>query len=294
VIGIDLHDNALLRREESYEHVNFDLNPLAHAGGFSSFSKTLLAALRGHLQKFQQTSISCLVQSTGVYWSGPFLTADDLTRERVLGVNLIGHIEVLHAVMKLNAEAGIDNAACLTHADIGSFQGLNVRADRAIYASSKAAGIEFAAGLNFGKEVFRSIYLAPGPIDTHMLHRNHWVVKSHGAAEVLDDLRTSDRDLYQKIFVDCDDQALSTLIVDKGLSTETSTHFSSYKEHRSEARAAEYGVLGIDECATAIAKVLESPSQGPSGVYLITRPPSRGVVVRFTDFAALNRSRMFT
>jgi short-subunit dehydrogenase len=68
--------------------------------------------------------VKCLVQCAGVYDFGRFLDHDVSRRKNVLGVNVLGTTEVLHAVMVLNDPLRVQNEKNFINVLVASFQGL--------------------------------------------------------------------------------------------------------------------------------------------------------------------------
>ena len=289
VIGADLDPTPL--SHPRLATFSFDLNPLTCNSGYEGFATALRVALSGGLDRMRERSINCVVQSTGVYDFGRFLEHGVARRVRTLGVNLLGHIETLHAVMSLNAACGFDNSAILTSIDIGSFQGLYARAERPVYAPSKAAGIDFAGALFEGKEVARSLYFAPASIDTHMLHFNHWVKKAGGSEKLFSNVRGGDRHQYDAIFMRCDQRVLRNVAAACGLDpAEAEQTMLKYAEARKGAFAGSLGVLRVDTCARMLTALVRNPDHYPSGVYLAFAP--YGAAPRLTEAGFRELSRL--
>src|SRR5205085_811445 len=138
----------------------------------------------GERLRFQE--IDTLVYSAGVYENGPLVELSTAARANVLGVNIVCKIEVLHAVLAFNRTNDFDSSRGLTFVDVGSTHGLSPSATRSLYAPSKAFGLDLCIALCDGREVKRCLHVAPGPVDTYMLHRNHWVAKEQGPSQFLD------------------------------------------------------------------------------------------------------------
>lgn len=290
VIGADLYPPPKSIRHSQLSTFEFDLNPLTSPSGYSEFGGRLRIALGAALDRVGGNGIDCLIQSAGVYDFGKFLDHDVARRTRILGVNLLGHLEVLHSVMSLNVYRGVDNATTLTHIDIGSFQGLHARAERPVYAPSKAAGIDVGGALFDGKEVARSVYFAPAAIDTHMLHFNHWIKKARGSEKLFECVRDGDRKQYQAILIRCDEGVVLEVAtrcgVDVGEATRT---LEKYAVARREAFDSALGVLGVETCARMLCSIVSNPDGYPSGVYLAYAPNGTGPRLTFAEFSQLSR-----
>jgi NAD(P)-dependent dehydrogenase (short-subunit alcohol dehydrogenase family) len=292
MVCIDVEDNSWLRRQCQYTFLRFDLNPLRRQGGIQEFSKDLREQLASRLEEAGATGISALVQGAGVYWSGSLASSTAEIRERVLGVNYVSRIELLYAVLQINHSRGTDSQANLTHIDIGSLQGLRAREFRSLYASSKAAGVDFSASIAAGNEIARAIYFAPGPIDTYMLHYNHWVVRAGGPSDFIAKLKGGDRGQYEAVFVDCSDDAFEAALRQLDLPKTLRDSFAAYKGFRREALNGEAGILTAQECATVVHAFLKSPSLYPSGVYAAYRSGER-VLTAFRRYEQLTRTSWF-
>jgi short-subunit dehydrogenase len=289
IICVDLYRNSSLEREVEYVPIQFNLNPLQHQGGSKGFSNELKKALNTALTQLGEEGFTCLIQSAGVYWAGALLDSTPQIRANLYGVNFLGRVEVLYTAMQINAERGLNNSASLTSVDVGSFQGLSTRAARSIYASSKAAGIDFAASLAVGAEVRRSLYFAPGPIDTLMLHRNHWVVKAQGPEALFNDIKSADRDLYRAIFVDCSEEVFRKMIEGRSNSLELLEYFQAYKAHRQVTALSELGILNPEECSDLLWTLVSEPERSFSGVYLVGHPPKGDISVEYAEFDKVDR-----
>jgi hypothetical protein len=192
--------------------------------------------------------------------------------------------------MSLNAARGIDNATTLAHIDIGSFQGLYARAERPVYAPSKAAGIDLDGALFAGKEVARSIYFAPAAIDTHMLHFNHWVKKANGSEKLFAHVRDGNRSQYEAIFIRGDEEVLAEAAARSGLDVgEARRTLKRYVIARQEAFDSPLGVLGVETCARMLCSIVTDPQEYPSGVYLAYAPSGGPPKLLFAQFSQLTR-----
>jgi hypothetical protein len=297
VIGIDRISNPHLRCLPGYLEIIEDLNPLNHAGGLDSFSSSLNLNLNRALKELDAISIDCLVQSAGVYDSGAFLEHNGTRRGETLGVNVLGHIEVLHVVMSLNARQGMRNADYLTYIEVGSFQGLYARGGRSLYSTSKSAAIDLCTSLIDGKEIARCIYFAPAMIDTHMLHRNHWIQKTGGSFEFFDMVLRSSPERYRALFRDCNEAVLQELVEELGRTADLDvsdfySKFRTYCAFRRDAINSELGMLTPEECAQFLIRVLDEEDTHHSGVYFASRQATREATIRYIRFPELSRRKL--
>lgn len=293
LIGIDRIPNPDFSNHARLRNFTFDLNPLTFEGGYKAFVKSLSEELSNAVHSLGTTHAGSLIQFAGTYELGRFLDHDLASRQRVLGLNLLGTTEVLYAIMALNEKLHYSNSEKLTHILIGSFQGLRTRAERSVYAASKAYGVDFCAALARGNEIAKCLYIALGPIDTAMLHWNHWAKKAHGPNEFFRSIFGGDPSIYRSIFMDCDEAALR-LAVKPECSNDFLSLQSTLREYRAIRRAAfdsELGVLDPEICAEQLCRLLDRQDL-QSGVYSFAGRGDK-IFLTMTPFEALDRSRLF-
>lgn len=295
VVGIDRIENPFLLQTSWLRQCIFDLNPLNFPGSAASFAESLSNKLESCIPGENGRSIHLLVQCAGVYDYSQFLKSIAEVRSGVIGLNVLGVTELLHAVMSLNAKWGLRNDTVLTHVLVGSSQGLYARTERAVYAASKAFSIDLCTSLVDGGELARCVYLAVGPIDTPMMHRNHWVNKVGGSEAFFDRVLGGDASTYKSIFIDCNDSAVE-LTAKKHLPAETAGLLKTMVNYRMIRRRQfdkESGVLSPAKCADCLVQIISKPELG-SGVLMI-RPKKNGEgeSVRFASFWELSRRRLF-
>lgn len=295
ILGIDITPNPRLARLHAYHELIIDLNPLHNLEGLRAFAANISIQLERCLEDLGASSIEVLIQSAGTYDSGSFLECDTRKREQVLGVNLFGHIEVLHAVMGLNSRRGFSNPAHLTYLDVGSFHGLHARKDRSLYAVSKAAVIDMCTALVEGDELLRCFYLAPCPIDTHMLHKNHWVQKAGGSLEFFEAVFRESFVTYEGIFRACDQHQLRRFICNTGHNQdEVLAAFATYVAERRAAYSGPLGVLSPEACAEVVATLVFREQPFASGVYFVSLAAGGRPSVQYAAFGDLTRRESLT
>lgn len=289
IIAINKTFNRELQETSRFRQLVFDLNPLKHPGEIQGFATELSGKLAHGLHEVGCDAVELLIQTAGVYDYGNFLDYCASRRTALLGLNVLGTAEVLHAVMALNNRRGLPNSKTLIHILVGAFQGLKVRANRSLYASTKAWGLDFCTSLAAGAEVAKCIYAAPVPIDTPMLHKNHWVNKAGGPENFFEAVLNRTRAEYDSIFRACDDSVLRE-VGRKGFESELESLGAAlvrYREERIRAHDSDLGVITAAYCASVLLNIVER-SNSESGVYLITdKPPT------FAKFDQLNRYNMF-
>jgi hypothetical protein len=293
LIGLDRISNPDFSKHPNFHEVICDLNPLTFPGGYNAFVRTLADRLSSASSFFGGDPIRCLVQFAGTYEFGPFTGHDINRRQRILGLNLLGITEVLHAVMTLNALLRKNNGKEFIHVLAGSFQGLKMRAERSLYAASKAYGLDLCAALAKGGELSKCLYLAIGPMDTAMLHWNHWTAKLGGSNRFFQSIFAGDPSVYRSVFIECNDDALATA-AEPAFSSDLvalKATFKNYKDVRKNAFHSELGVLEPNRCAKLLDRLLESENL-ESGVYALTAAGDK-IVVKMARFAPLDRAKLF-
>jgi hypothetical protein len=282
IVAIDLDPltppagNVLVRR--------FNLNPFDDQRGFEAWSAELHEIF--HLPKLtgsSQRPVRGLFLGAAKYQVGRYECSTANERAAVLGCNVAGKWEVLHAVMRLNADLGFDNGQQLDIFDVGSFHAVRHSSHRALYNPTKAAGLELCAVLLNGSEVRRAVHLAPGPVDTPMLHWNHWVLKEHGDAEFLTLVKNRCPSLYRPIFREGDWAALAAAQHELELEDETVQDvFRRYVHRRAVLAQTENGITSPEIFAEYIAEQMLGARTGESGIVEVSSP--RG------QFRVINRA----
>jgi hypothetical protein len=143
--------------------------------------------------------------------------------------------------------------------------------------------------------VARCMYIAAGPIDTPMLHRNHWVSKARGSELFYNGVLASSRETYSSIFVDCSHEALETAARAESTVERKSLQrtMAQYEEARRRAFLGDMGVISPETCASALTEIIQTINS-ESGVYLITCPHQPGTPsIKFAPFSAMDRRKSF-
>jgi NADP-dependent 3-hydroxy acid dehydrogenase YdfG len=293
IIGIDRIRNQELEKQSRLSTILCDLNPLTFDGGYKTYTEMLASGLSTAVRSFGNAPIGLLVQSAGTYEFGPFTSHELNRRKRVLGLNLLGITEVLYVVMTLNHQRNEDNSRVLTHVIIGSLQALDTRGERTIYAASKAYGLDLSAGLMRGNELAKCFYLALGPMDTAMLHWNHWTAKTGGSDRFFQSVFAGDPVIYKSVFIDCDEDALIAAASPKFLTDLPSLvlKLKEYRLIRKQALNSELGVLAPDLTANLLLRVLSTPELH-SGIYSLTCPKGK-LLMKMATFEEISRKQLF-
>jgi hypothetical protein len=277
------------------QQIEFDLNPLNCKEGIGAFAATFAKHLSDAVKTTDADGVAFLVQCAGVYEFGQLLDHTAERRSEVLGVNILGVTEVLHGIMALNRRLCRENDKQFTHILVGSYHGLHARKRRPIYAPSKAYGIDLCTSLVEGREVAKCIYLALGPIDTPMLHRNHWVAKAGGKEDFFNEALRGLPETYQSIFVECDESRLERFAREK-FSPELENLRMAMRRYiavRREAFKEEPGVLSTTACASVLTDML-TRHKLLSGVYsLRAQGAGSELEVKRAAFSSLDRRPRF-
>jgi short-subunit dehydrogenase len=292
LIGIDRVSNRDLKQVPSFQELLFDLNPLHFPDGLRQFVELFTERLAAVVTTKGLKAINCLVHCAGVYDFGTFLEHNVARRERILGLNILGVTEVVHAVMELNYRLGTDNSKDFTYVLVGSLQGLRPRKGRPIYAPSKAYGVDLCTSLDDGREAANCIYIAPDLIDTPMLHRNHWVMKAMGSEQFFERILNAPTETYKSIFLSCDDATLECAAQDEFASDMRNLQMALARYRAVRAEASER-IVKPEACAAAIADIVVADSSKP-GVYVLTADDKAGKVkVKMAPFSEMDRRRIF-
>jgi hypothetical protein len=259
-----------------------DLNPFQCRDGFEVWSARLYTQIKSFVQlKNPPVPIRSVFLGVGRYQVGKFVDSTAAERADILGCGVMGKLEILHSVMRLNAECGFDSAAGLFVIDVGSLHTLRHTSRRAIYHSAKAAGLELCRDLVSGSEIRRAIHLAPGPLDTPMLHWNHWVLKENGSPRFPDLVRTELPVLYSPIFRGGDRDAFGAAVEElKVDAVEVRAVFERYLHRRRMLSETEEGITAPEALAGYLApELLLNARSVESGILEITSPQGRLNVV---------------
>lgn len=181
MVCVDIRENRSLA---NVEQVVIDLNLLSSKKAYPDHVRQMQRKLSSAICDVGCRGIGAIIQCAGVYDASRFEDHLLKTRACLIGLNFLGRLELLHCIMNINRVHGVDNSRMLTYVDVASSHALDISKDKAVYVASKAATLPLCAALVKGKELARVVYFAPGPVDTHMLHRNHWAIKNWWTARV--------------------------------------------------------------------------------------------------------------
>ena len=284
IVAIDLMANPALADFSNVYSLGLDLNPISPSQDCPKLATRIAAEIDLALQRFELKGIGAAILAAGVYESGPLVEITLEARQSLVGINVCGKLEVLHAVLEFNQRNGFASREALTFIDIGSLHGLTSSAGRPLYAATKAFGLDLCISMRRGGEVCRAIYAAPGQIDTPMLHRNHWVSKERGSPEFFKHVRSLGTVRYRDIFVECDDSAFREVVSTSGLEPrELNQTFSRYKLLRSQGFERADGILCPVELADHLVRILGDAAVHQEGVYMFSAP-KRQLEMRHLSF----------
>jgi hypothetical protein len=103
----------------------FDLDPFKDEKGFLNWSANLNRSIRSLAHRGAAAwPIRGIFLGAAKYQAGRYQATTDKDRASTRGCNVMGKLEVLHSVMRLNAESGFKNEAELDVLDIGSFHAI--------------------------------------------------------------------------------------------------------------------------------------------------------------------------
>lgn len=293
IFGIDLRRNETLLKVSQYHQIIFDIDPLNDLACGESYLDELHSTLTRALTLYGVSGISHLVQSAGIYDSGNFVTYENKTVQRLLGVNLFARVNLLHVILQLNLALGHDSAKSLAYVDIGAMHGLNATAGRSLYAAAKSFGLDFCASLQSGNEINRCIHFAPGPIDTHMLHRTHWVNRAGGSPMFFDEIYMHNLPEYENIFIFCKSESMRkaarVAAVDERILL---LQLENYVAHRTVVMDSTVGIIAPGACAYGIIEIMSVPEQYAPGLYIAIASVDAGLNVSYFPFMQVNRSQL--
>lgn len=252
------------------KHLRIDLGALTVSGSYDEVAARLDNGLKTAQKTYRFSGIRLLIMAAGVYDYGPVHETTFDVRKILLGVNVCGKIEILNSVLKLNRSLGFNSSKSLTIVDIGSLHGLLPGRHRALYGGTKSLGLHLCASLQIGGEVKRAIYIAPGPIDTHMLHRNYWVSKERGSERFFNTVMRRDGDIYESIFRSCNREEFKKQVALQRMSSKILCKtFERYKRRRAKQIKKREGILDAGHASEAISSII---AKGSAGTYVLTNP----------------------
>ncbi len=288
VISISRNDNRDLRRRfgDRVFFVPMDLNPLNYRGGLDEFQDTLYGKIDLGLKHFQKEGdmepghIDFLFNNAGIYDFGSLTKTSNDSISNLVGVNYLGHVMTAKTVMKLNEDNNFDNSRNFRLCEVGSFQGVDVRGGRPVYAPSKAAGLDFCQSLTRGNEAEVVSYIAVGPVDTYMLHANHWSTKAGGDKQFIDSIFSSDSEAYKAIFIDGNQQYFESYIsnFDETVQAKLKETYSKYLQTREKyAKIENFATeLTAGVGRNIVKRMLQSSKDWPSDIVIYNRQWNSG------------------
>jgi NAD(P)-dependent dehydrogenase (short-subunit alcohol dehydrogenase family) len=273
ILAVDIEAPAV--RHANITARVFDLNPLRHACGFLGWHTELDAILRGMMPLgVPKTPICALFLNVAKYAVSRLEDMSVQDRGDMLGINFLAKCELINAVMRINADSGFDNSKILDIIDVGSLHSIGKSPRRVLYNTAKAATLALCELLNKGAEVKRAFHIAPGCLDTPMLHSNHWTLKEHGDPRFLELVRRELPSLYPAIFRDTDSESFHTATRTLGFTgSEFPIVFDRYRSRRKAVAGSQEGIILPEELASYIVGLtLDKAFSLESGILEVTAP----------------------
>jgi NAD(P)-dependent dehydrogenase (short-subunit alcohol dehydrogenase family) len=264
----------------------FDLNPLRHPSGFEGWSGELDVLLRGMMPHgATPLPIRAVLLCVAKYDVDRYEDTNTQHRADMLGVNLLAKCELVHAAMRINADSGFKNAEFLDLVDFGSLHTVRQTPRRALYNTTKTATLALCELLSQGAEVRRAFHIAPGCIDTPMLHLNHWTLKEKGDPRFPELVRRERPSLYAAIFREGNDEAFHAALQDlRFTDAELPTVFERYRSRRSAVAETEEGIILPEELASYTTSLILEKNTFGSGILEVKAPHGR-MHVSYRPFA---------
>lgn len=284
IISLDRDLQEPYHHSRPIEHIRLDLNPFSHTT-YHALSTTLRTAIDRAISSLEISGIATAVMSAGCYDDTSLLQTTTINREHILGVNICGKVELLHSILHANERTCFSNSDGLSVIDIGSRHGLFPSNNRTLYSSSKAFGIDLCRSLQDSAEIKRAIYVAPGPVDTQMLHRNYWINKEGGSRPFYDFMIRQPVELYRAVFVDCELESLRLAAERGSFSPEPLENaLEKYRERRRVQLATREGILTPEALAHWITEAIRSENEFCAGAYEIVCPNGR-ILTQYVPFS---------
>ena len=277
IIAMDRITNPAIRHLSNVREICTDLDALA-SQSIIAFGEGVYNLLVEVLHRESVQAIRLVCFSAGVYEYGDFANLPTNQRLRLYGLNILGKAEALHAILRINSELSFDNRDGLTVGDIGSLHGLRLTPSRSLYSACKAFGLDFVIALHRGREIRRGVHIVPGPIDTHMLHRNHWISKAGAPSNLFEAIRGSGGDAYWRIFAECNESEFVQWVHHVGQDEVLMCdYFKKYIDVRRKVRQGSDGILDPSIAATIVYQVLNFGTANEN-LYILTAPNSTAMV----------------
>jgi NAD(P)-dependent dehydrogenase (short-subunit alcohol dehydrogenase family) len=252
----------------------FDLNPLRHACGFLGWNAELDAILVGMMPVgAPPIPIRALFLNIAKYDVSRFEDTSAQDRADMLGINFLAKCELINAVMRINSRFGFDSSRILDIIDFGSLHTIRKAPRRALYNTAKTATLALCELLSKGAEVKRAFHIAPGCLDTPMLHTNHWTLKEHGDQRFPELVRRELPSLYTAVFRDTNSESFYAAIHALGfIGSELPIVFDRYCGRRKAVAGSQEGIILPEELASYIIGLTLETFSLESGILEVTAP----------------------
>lgn len=285
LIILDIRNNPAFKHHRNCVQIKFDLYPFH--GELRSFHHKLNKELVRATTTLKTPVISAIILFAGLYDRGPLTKSAAMKRATILGVNLIGRVELVASVLSFNDAAGFARNH-FTLIDIGSKHGLATSPDRALYCTSKSASLDFCASLLRGHEIGRALHICPGQVDSQMLHKNHWV-KAGGKENDFVKFSKLEQNTYCGLLKECELRFFESVYPTSKLNAKALSIFQSYSRLRRNAFKRSDGVHSTSDCAQKVFNLMTN-NKMKSGVYLLEKNKKRAIT--FASFQDVNRLQL--
>jgi NAD(P)-dependent dehydrogenase (short-subunit alcohol dehydrogenase family) len=188
---------------------------------------------------------------SGIYAHARLADWDPTITANIINVNLLGLLLALHAIQCVHAFQGASQAtAGLTVCFMGSEHAVSASAGRAAYCAAKTGAVAALLSLRNSRCIGSAVWVAVGPIDTPMLHRNQWVTKAGGSEQYYEFVSSRPASEYAAVFRECDLETACRLAAEGCFDVATTIEaFGRYVTVRQDLFAQECGVHSASEVA---------------------------------------------
>ena len=274
VLAVDREYNPEFEGLRNVVSIQVDLNPFTNPRGLAGVERELLQSIQYAQGRCRFVGIGGCVLSVGAYGFGALVDFELREQQRLVGLNICGHLEVIYSALRVNQKLGYASSKHLKVVEMGSVHALRNSPGRSLYAATKAMSLDLCISLSLGHEVSRVFYIAPGPIDTAMLHRNHWVSKERGPVEFFEALQAGDSQSYGDIFMRCDLEAVARATAGRADAQAVKDTMARYVARRKRQMNHEDGILAPADLAALVTDTICGESEIDCA-YSITAPGGR-------------------
>lgn len=219
-----------------------------------SVSRNICNAILSLAQENGKAVVSHLFFCSGIYANSTIGDWDIVTTTNIISINLVGLFLTLHGIHQ--AHASQHAARATSHVAVyfmGSEHAVSASAGRAAYCAAKTGAVGALLSLRRSCCIGSAVWIAVGPIDTPMLHRNQWVIKARGSEQYYEFVTRQTGVDYNYVFRDCDQGIAHRLAAEGGFAAlPIKEALDRYIAVRQELFAQECGVHSANEVALSI------------------------------------------